>query len=135
MRGDRLSGIRAALLVSVATLVLACGDEAPSAGPPAGSVLTIRNYEFLPHTLVVAAGAAVLVRNEDPFEHSVTSETAPGLYAPGAVQGISFDTGPFTGTRTIAIPASAAPGTVIPFFCTVHGAALANQGELVVGAP
>jgi hypothetical protein len=51
----------------------------------------------------------------------VTSETAPNAFTPGAVGGVSFDTGLFSGgQKSFTIPATAANGTVIPFFCQSH---------------
>jgi hypothetical protein len=125
------------VLLSLAVASLACGKTAMTILPPAdtGQLITIRNFEFLPQSLPVIAGSAVLIRNEDPFIHTVTSESAPGNYTPGAVNGVEFDTGAFTGTRTISIPGSAPVGTRIPYYCALHGATMVNQGELVVVAP
>ena len=71
--------------------------------------------------------------NQDHEDHSVTSQGQLGAYVPGAVDGISFDTGVFAeGSRTITIPGDAAPGTVIPYFCTVHPVMMANDGRITV---
>jgi hypothetical protein len=68
--------------------------------------------------------------------HSVTSEAAPGEFVPGSVGGVAFDTGAFTGDGAFTIPANAPPGTVIPYYCTVHkGAMTTPDGELRIVAP
>jgi plastocyanin len=125
------------LLLSLAVASLACGKPEMTVLAPAdtGQLITIRNFEFLPQSLQVIAGSSVLIRNEDPFMHTVTSESAPGSYTPGAVNGVEFDTAPFLGTRTISIRADAPVGTRIPYYCRLHGATMVNQGELVVVAP
>jgi hypothetical protein len=66
----------------------------------------------------------------------VTSESAPGEFAPGGVAGVAFDTGPFTGARSFTIPADAPPGTVVPFYCSVHRERMATpNGAIRVVAP
>ena len=121
------------------TALLACGSPAIGVLVPAdtGQVITILNYEFIPQRLTVAAGSSVLIRNEDPFPHSVTSESTPGAYTPGAVSGVQFETGTIAarGTWTISIPAGVPAGTVVPYYCALHGIAMVNQGELVIAAP
>lgn len=83
--------------------------------------ITIQNLTFSPANLDVPPGATVTVRNLDGIQHSATSEAAAGDFTPGAVSGISFDTGLFTsGTRTFDIPATAAAGTVIHYYCRFH---------------
>lgn len=110
-------------ILAGATL-LACGSSSSSAaGPPVpatGYFIVISNLSFIPLNLHVPAGQVVTVINRDGMEHSVTSEATPGAYTHGSVGGVSFDTGPFTGVRTFAIQGTAASGTVIPFYCTVH---------------
>ena len=59
---------------------------------------------FSPLDLAVPPGATVTVVTPD-MEHSVTSEAAPEQYTPGAVAGISFDTGVFIGQKSFTIPA------------------------------
>jgi hypothetical protein len=51
----------------------------------------------------------------------------------GGVNGVMFDTGiiPAGGNATITIPATATPGTVIPYFCKVHTSAM-PQGMLTI---
>lgn len=125
------------LLPVLVACLSACGDPATGTKAPGATaqLLTIRNYQSYPQRLTVVAGSSVLVRNEDGFDHTVTSQSAPGLYTPGAVDGVSFDTGAFTGFRTISIAAEARPGTIVPYYCETHGAAEANQGELLIAAP
>jgi plastocyanin len=116
--------VRALALSWMAALASSCGLEPPST-PPGGAVITIQSFAFSPTELVVDPGATITVRNLDPEPHSVTSESAVGQFAPGAVNGVSFDTGPFSsGDRTITIPSSAPHGTVVPFYCSVHTSAM-----------
>jgi plastocyanin len=98
-------------------------------------VLVISNYRFSPERLPVVPGSAVLVRNEDHVAHTVTSAAAPGALEFGAVNGVAFDTPPFLGDSTISIPAEAPVGTIVPYFCRMHGAAMLNRGELEIVAP
>ena len=130
----RLKRLLPALVVASLS---ACGDPARGTQAPGATaqLITIRNYQSYPQRLTVVAGSSVLVRNDDEFDHTVTSQSAPGLYTRGAVDGVSFDTGAFTGFRTTSIPAEAKPGTLVPYYCATHGAAEANQGELLIAAP
>jgi plastocyanin len=89
-----------------------------STNNPPDHVLTISGSAFAPARLQVTPGATVTVRNLDSMPHSVTSEATMNDFRPGAVAGISFDTGPFMGETTFTIPATAAVGTVVPFFST-----------------
>ena len=118
---------RTAAWMAAAALAAAgagCGSSSSSspAAPPQGSgfFITISNLSFSPLSLHVPPGGTVTVLNQDAMQHSVTSETTPSSFSPGAVSGVSFDTGPFTGARTFTLPTNAPSGTVIPFFCTVH---------------
>jgi len=161
----RISHLWAAPLV-LAALIAGCGDAddggagggagdggftadagRPDAGPDADAgadagtasfTVTIANFAFSPANLSVPAGATVTVTNLDGESHTVTSESAPGTFTPGAVNGVSFDTGPIPpgGTATFTIPANAPPGTVIPYFCTLHLQTMANTGLItVIGSP
>jgi len=107
-----------------AAAVAGCGTSSTSspAPPPttSGFTITISNLTYSPLNLHVPPGQTVTVVNDDGMPHSVTSEATQNAFTPGSVSGISFDTGAFTGSRTFSIPSSAASGTVIPFFCTVH---------------
>ncbi|MBF5042973.1 hypothetical protein FGE12_11290 [Aggregicoccus sp. 17bor-14] len=110
------------------------GNPSPSPSNPNEAVLTIQNMAFSPANLAVVPGQTVRVRNLDAMAHSVTSQSAPNQFRPGAVNGISFDTGAFTGERTFVIPTSAAVGTLVPYFCTVHPGTMANTGVITVRA-
>jgi plastocyanin len=97
-------------------------NPSPSPSPSTtGFYIGISGMAFSPLELRVPPGGTVTVLNFDGIAHSVTSEATTGTYTPGAVAGISFDTGLFTaGQRTFTIPASAANGTVIPYYCMDH---------------
>ena len=82
--------------------------------------------------LTVAPGTTVTVVNKDSTGHTVTSESAADAFTPGSVGGVQFDTGVFTGTRTFVIPASAANGTVVPYYCQVHKGMMANRGQITI---
>jgi plastocyanin len=84
-------------------------------------VITITNFQYSPADLAVKPGTTVTVVNHDADAHSVTSQSTANAFTPGAVAGIHFDTGSFHTTATFSLPATALPGTVIPYFCTVHG--------------
>lgn len=110
-------------LLSLATIVAAScgGSSSPAPSPPAsGFFITIFNMRYSPLNLDAPPGATVTVINDDGVEHSVTSEASANAFTFGSVAGISFDTGPFTGTKSFSLPSNAPNGTVIPYFCTVH---------------
>ena len=109
-------------------------SPSPAPSPPGEAVLTIQNFAYSPANLGVTPGQTVRVRNLDTMAHSVTSQSAPGQFTPGAVAGVSFDTGAFTGERTFVIPASAPPGTLIPYYCIPHPGQMANTGVITVRA-
>jgi plastocyanin len=96
------------------------------------SQVLIQNIAFMPDTLTVAPGATVNVHNVDSVQHTMTSESTAGAITPGGVAGVSFDTGLIApgGSASFTIPANAPHGTVVPFYCQVHGAAM--QGTLTV---
>lgn len=60
--------------------------------------------------------------NSDSIPHTVTSESADDAFTPGAVNGVSFDTGTIGGhaSTNFTIPNDAPSGTVIPFYCAFH---------------
>ncbi len=99
----------------------ACGGSSGGTTVP-GYTITISNLSYSPLNLDVPPGKTVHVVNRDGMLHSVTSEATSGAYVPGAVAGISFDTGNFQGATpmTFDIPATAAEGTVIPYYCKTH---------------
>ena len=100
-------------------LAVCCGSPGTSRNEPA-AFLRISSLSFSPVNLTVPPGATVIVANDDPMPHSVTSEASIGAFAPGPVSGVSFDTGEFTGQTYFVIPSTAPDGTVIPYYCTVH---------------
>jgi plastocyanin len=131
--------IRWLLAVAVLGLATACGNDnknnppdsgtpdsgVPDSGTPdagGGPAITISNFTFSPAELTVAAGTAITVNNNDSTAHTVTSESADDAFTPGAVNGVSFDTGNIAsgGSAQITIPSSATSGTVIPFYCQIH---------------
>lgn len=126
--------VREITVLSILAALGCGGTDSPSPSPSPDYLITIAGFSFLPEDLAVPPGATVIVTNQDGVPHSVTSESAPGTYAPGAVNGVEFDTGIFTKTATIAIPAGAAPGTVIPYFCRVHTSMMANQPRITIQA-
>jgi plastocyanin len=117
-------------LVVLTGLTAACGSSTTT---PAASAfnITISNFSFSPLNLTVPPGATVNVTNNDGLAHSVTSEAVPLTYTPGSVNGVSFDTGPFTGQTSFTIPSSAPNGTVIPYYCSVHKGAMNTRTALI----
>lgn len=115
-------------------LLAGCGGGTPTmaAAETSGQVISIQGLDFTPRSVTVPPGGTVTVRNVDGVPHSLTSEATMGNFSPGAVNGVSFDTGLFsTGDRTITIPANAAPGTVVPYFCRFH-LSMMPQGTITV---
>ncbi len=110
-------------LLALATIIAAsCGGSsspAPSSSA-SGFFITIFNMSFSPLNLHAPPGATVTVINDDGIDHSVTSEASANAFTFGSVAGISFNTGPFTGTKSFTLPSNAPNGSVIPYFCTVH---------------
>jgi plastocyanin len=106
------------------------GADAATTGTDGASstlLITIQNFMFSPANLNVPRGATVTVRNLDSVGHSVTSESMPNAFTPGGVAGVMFDTGIFSsGDRTFTVPATAPAGTVVPYYCVPHGAAMGN---------
>lgn len=128
-------------LVAAGLLIAACGGDddddggpSPAPSPPSEAVLTIQNLTFSPANLAVRPGQTVRVRNLDAMTHSVTSQTEPNTFVPGAVAGVSFDTGNFTGETTFVLSPSAPVGTLISYFCRTHPGSMANTGVITVRA-
>jgi plastocyanin len=128
------------LPLAIVAGALACGSsnnnnngttQNPLSGAP---TITISNYTFTPQNLNVAPGTTINVVNQDGFDHTATSQSAQGAFVAGSVAGISFDTGPFTGTKQITIPSSAPVGTVIPYFCNIHKSMMRDQPQITVTA-
>lgn len=119
---------------------------------PTGPMIVIQGYAFSPAELTVDAGTTIAIVNRDSMAHTVTSETQDNDFVAGAVNGVSFDTGPVQPTSdpggggggygylrgatagvSITIPASAPSGTVIPFFCSTHTSSMATpNGHITV---
>lgn len=108
---------------------------------PGGYTIRIDDFSFSPAQLTVPAGATVVVRNADGARHSVTSGTCVGTNCVESdVNGVAFDTEIIEagGSATFTIPADAAPGTEVPYFCVVNpgvGApptAMRNLGSIIV---
>jgi plastocyanin len=130
-----------ATLIAVAALACGGSDGSSSSSPtPApttptttsGFFITIQGLAFTPLNLHVPPGGTVTVVNNDAMPHSVTSQARVNTFVPGAVAGVQFDTGIFSGgTKTFTIPATAANGTVIPYFCRNHMGAMATPNGTV----
>ncbi len=112
-------------------------SSAPTNATAAGFAITIQNMGFTPLNLAVPAGATVTVVNLDGMAHSLTSEPRAGSYTRGAPSGLTpFDTGTFSsGQKTIIVPANAAAGTVIPYFCTVHTSTMTTPNGTITIDP
>jgi plastocyanin len=95
-------------------------------------IITISNFTFSPTNLDVPAGATVTVQNMDAVPHTVTSQSMPGQFVPGAVAGVAFDTGIINGTVMFTIPTTAPSGTVVPYFCMVHKNGMRNQPQITI---
>jgi plastocyanin len=118
-----------------AALVVACGGggggSGMQGGGPPGFYIVISGSAFSPPALAVPPGATVTVVNRDGMAHSVTSAEAAGAFTPGTVDGVGFDTGPFTGRRTFDVPADAVADTVVPYYCSVHKGAMATPNATI----
>ncbi len=133
-------------LIALAAAGLACGGSSTGYGTTpstpttpttttTGFYIRIFNMAFSPLDLAVPPGGTVTVLNADGIGHSVTSEVRAGMFTPGSVAGVSFDTGIFIGTATFAIPRTAAEGTVIPYYCRNHMSTMATPtGTITVRA-
>ncbi len=131
----RARGGRLFLGVLAACACACASDVTPASSQPNPYLIEISNFTDAPPQLSVPPGATVVVLNLDGVPHTVTSSSAPGTYAFGAVDGVAFDTGPFTQDGAFSIPSNAPVGTVIPYFCELHGQASAEAGTIVVAAP
>lgn len=129
---------RLMIAIAAAAMAAGCGGGSSSSGLPPGYYITISGMAFSPLNLAVPPGATVTVVNRDAEDHTVTSEATAGAFTPGAVAGVSFDTGSFVGTRSFVIPSTAPEGTVIPYYCKNHLASMVTpNGSLTIqaGAP
>lgn len=124
------SQYRILALTVVALVAARCG----STQTPAGPTITISGYAYSPSNLSVKAGTTVTVINQDSVAHTLTSQSTASSFQPGTVNGVQFDTGSFTGTTTLTIPPNAPAGTVIPYYCTVHGSMM-GTGQITIASP
>jgi plastocyanin len=105
MTGRRaIFGALAAAAMFLAAMPGARAGEAVAATPPA--VVDIRNFQFQPATLAVAAGTTVMWKNDDASPHSV------------AAQDGSFRSEPLD-TKDSYSYTFAKPGTYV-YGCTFH---------------
>ena len=127
-------------LIFLSPLVLlfaACGSSNNSNPPPpsGGATITISGFAFSPDSMTVDAGTMITVKNGDGTPHTVTSESADSAFTPGAVNGVSFDTGSISagGSATFTIPTSAPSGMTIPYYCSIHRSGMATpNGHITV---
>jgi plastocyanin len=111
-------------LVSVVTLVTACGSNSRSAAtstggasaPAAANTIVIDNFMFSPMTLTVSPGATVTVKNQDSTAHTLTATTK------------QFDTGDIGAGATKTFTAPSKAGTY-SYICDIHQY---MQGKLTV---
>jgi plastocyanin len=126
-------GMRLPLAALAALMVgCSCGDSGSSKSNP--NTITIQSFAYSPANLSVKPGTTITVVNRDSDQHSVTSTTSDTSFTPGAVKGVSFDTGSFNGTTTFTLSASAPPGTVVSYFCVSHGSMM-GHGTITVVSP
>jgi plastocyanin len=104
----------AALVLSAALLLGACGRSAPKSGSPAspgaavtGTSISISNFMFSPMSITVSPGATISVTNEDSVTHTL-SATAH-----------QFDTGDIAQNQTKTFSAPMRPGTY-HYICNIH---------------
>lgn len=109
------------------------GGGAVGGGGQSGNLITISAFAFSPQNLTVPAGATVQIVNDDSgIPHTVTSSVTSESFSPGAVNGVSFDSGDVAAQGQIQIPASAPSGTVIPYYCRVHLGMMVNRPTITV---
>jgi len=121
---------RLAVLLSLCAAACGNADTLPPNDPNA-TFVTILNYQFSPPNLSVPPGGTVVVWSDEtqPLVHELTSASGMNTFTHGSVAGVDFDTGPLSPNdrRNITIPAGTPIGTVVPFFCLLHGS-VDNQG-------
>ena len=101
---DEDSGGNAATEQSTATT-----DETGAGAPRAEVAVDMKDTEYVPPDVTVARGETITWTNSDPYAHTVTKESGPG---------IQFDSGDITEGETFAQKFDA-PGT-IDYVCTIH---------------
>lgn len=92
-----------------ATSAAATASAAPAASAAAvtATAVVIKNFLFAPESLTVAAGATVMVDNQDGANHTITADDG------------SFDTGNIAGNARGMFTAPTKPGTY-PYKCAIH---------------
>ncbi len=115
----------------------ACGSPSSTANSGNTFLIFISSLSYIPQNLTVPPGATIVVLNEDPMPHSVTSEASADAFTPGAVAGVSFDASvPSNAQTSFEIPSTAPVGTVVPFYCSVHRNAMNTpNGSITIRAP
>ncbi len=117
------------------------GGTGGPGGSPGQYSIAIVDFTYNPEQLTVPAGATVTVINNGSAPHSVTSGTCRAATCTESdVNGIGFDTEILEpgASATFTIPADAASGTEVPYFCVVHPgvgttpATMRNLGSIVV---
>ncbi len=115
----------------------ACGSTPSAANSGNTFLIVISSLSYIRQDLTVPPGATIVVLNEDPMPHSVTSEASADAFTPGAVAGVSFDASvPSNSQTSFEIPSTAPVGTVVPFYCSVHKNAMHTpNGSITIRAP
>lgn len=80
---------------------------APATTPAAANAVVIKDFAFVPEGLTVAAGATVMVDNQDGANHTLTATDG------------SFDTGNIPGRAKGMFTAPSTPGSY-PYKCAIH---------------
>ena len=100
----------ASAALALALVVAGCGSSGRTAGGAnAPDTIVIRDFAFQPSTLVVAPGAKVTVRNEDPAAHTVTEA--------GATK--TFETADIAAGATATFTAPRSAGSY-SYICEIH---------------
>lgn len=104
--------LRVFVLVALAVGLVSCAgaNSAAGTGPSLtgnGFVILIRNYTFVPDSLVVPPHARITVVNQDDVTHTLTADNKV------------FDTGDIPGGHTAAFTGPTRPGSY-PYVCVVH---------------
>ncbi|GEJ58109.1 hypothetical protein [Anaeromyxobacter diazotrophicus] len=123
---------------ALAAAIAACGAGATADLNPVATpyVVTVRNYQFLPADLAAPPGATVLFRNDDDYDHWLMSAAAPGQYVEAPVGGVALDLYlPARSEQPFQLPATAAVGTVVPYFCWLVRNAMMDQGTITIAPP
>jgi plastocyanin len=96
--------LAASQLVAIAVLFTACGGNAPRSTP--SSSVSIRDYAFVPATIVVTPGTKITFTNDDKTAHTATTVST------------GFDTGTIMPGKRVTVTLRT-PGTY-PYMCQFH---------------